>query len=47
MFRELLKAGWKSNDILESPIYYLVEVMNDKKIEKKEEKSLISAFTGG
>lgn len=47
MVKELLKAGWKLNDILDSPMYYLVEVLNDKKVEKKEEKSLISAFTGG
>jgi len=47
MVKELLKAGWKLNDILESPMYYLVEVLNDKKVEKKKEKSLISAFTGG
>lgn len=47
MVRELLKAGWKLNDILDSPIYYLVEVTNDKLEEKKQEKSLISAFTGG
>ena len=45
--RELLKADWKLNDILDSPVYYLIEVMNEKKTETKKEKSLISAFTGG
>ncbi|MGH2319399.1 phage tail assembly chaperone GT [Planococcus sp. SE5232] len=47
MVRELLKAGWKLNDILDSPMYYLVEVASDKKVEPTKEKSLISAFTGG
>ncbi|MBZ5203195.1 hypothetical protein HU147_18490 [Planomicrobium chinense] len=46
MVKELLKAGWKLNDILDSPMYYLVEVLNDKKVEKKQEKSLIAAFGG-
>ncbi|MGE6370649.1 phage tail assembly chaperone GT [Planococcus kocurii] len=47
MVKELLKAGWKLNDILDSPMYYLIEVLNEKKEIKKEEKSLIAAFTGG
>lgn len=46
MVRELLKNGWKLNDILDSPMYYLLEVVSEKEVKKVEEKSLISAFTG-
>lgn len=30
MVKQLLEAGWKLNDILSSPLHYLVEVLNEK-----------------
>lgn len=34
MVKNLLEAGWKMNDILDSPLYYLIEVISEKKKPK-------------
>jgi hypothetical protein len=43
----LLEQGWKMNDIMDSPVYYLLDVLRkDIKPKEKKEDSLIKAFGG-
>src|SRR5699024_6917105 len=47
LVRELLKNGYKLNDIYEMDIWYFMDVMNEKKTKEKRKKktdSLFSAF---
>lgn len=40
-----MKDGMKINDIMDMPYGFMVNLMEEK-AQKKEEKSLIAAFTG-
>lgn len=35
MVKHLLEAGWKMSEIMDSPLYYLAEVLREKNKPKK------------
>ncbi|WP_407270595.1 phage tail assembly chaperone GT [Radiobacillus sp. PE A8.2] len=45
LIHKLMKSGKDINDILDMPIHYVVQLMQDKN-KPREEKSLIAAFGG-
>ena len=47
MVRELLESGWKMNEIMESLLYYMVKVLNDKYTEpmtEERQEAILDAF---
>ena len=46
LIRDLMKDGMKINDIMDMPLSFMLDLMEERNKPKKEQ-SLISAFSGG
>lgn len=46
MVKELLGAGWKLNEIMDSPLYYLVEVMSlgSRDLSEEQQEAVLNAL---
>lgn len=45
LVKDLLENGWKMNEIMDSPIFYLIEVTTKKReLSESQQESIINAL---